>query len=497
MQSKETARMKGFSSLLKALTLMLVALFSSQAATAQNCVITYSGSPCVGTPITFTGSAAGTTHEWTFTDGGTDYTTTGSLNINYAFKTAGKNKVTYKTTINGQPCESTIDIEIKEKPDIFLYITKLDTQCFENNLFCFRDSTTNPNGSKIANTKYVVSDGQLFEYDFPPSSMPNDLCFSIKDVRGGSFDIYVETTDENGCTDTQNLKGAVYVREKIGAVFTSNKPVKCDSVMATFRNISRINKGAVDSMWWYWGDGTIEVGSDPISDDMWGPTIDKWFYGQGVYNSKLILKTKDGCMDSFKMKASATVFASEVKIIANRDSTCISDPEVEFRVDIVPQGVNSFLWTFGDPNSGPENINFRTWTPAHSFTGLGPFLITLDYNHPICGVRRVFDTIIILGPQSTVDIAGDRIPDWQIFQCPKDVMDTVFFRNYSTFYHNDNDFTDDDSTFYKNGTSALGHNFQEVNGAWVWIPPVRRERNENGDSTVYTGSGNLMPGAFL
>jgi len=496
LQSKETARMKGFSSLLKALTLMLVALFSSQAATAQNCVITYSGSPCVGTPITFTGSAAGTTHEWTFTDGGTDYTTTGSLNINYAFKTAGKNKVTYKTTINGQPCESTIDIEIKEKPDIFLYITKLDTQCFENNLFCFRDSTTNPNGAKIANTKYVVSDGQLFEYDFPPSSMPNDLCFSIKDVRGGSFDLYVETTDENGCTDTQNLKGAVYVREKIGAAFTSNKPVKCDSVMATFRNISRINKGAVDSMWWYWGDGTIEVGSDPISDDMWGPTIDKWFYGQGVYNSKLILKTKDGCMDSFKMKAAATVFASEVKIIANRDSTCISDPEVEFRVDVVPQGVNGFLWTFGDPNSGPENINFRTWTPAHSFTGLGPFLITLDYNHPICGVRRVFDTIIILGPQSTVDVAGDRIPDWQIFQCPKDVMDTVFFRNYSTFYHNDNDFTDDDSTFYKNGTSALGHNFQEVNGAWVWIPPVRRERNENGDSTVYTGSGNLLPGAF-
>ena len=74
-------------------------------------------------------------------------------------------------------------------------------------------------------------------------------------------------------------------------------------------------------------------------------------------------------------------------------------------------------------------------------------------------------------------------------------MDIVYFRNYSTFYHNDLDFTDDDSTFYKDGTTALGHNFQNVGGAWVWIPPKRRDRNENGDTTVYTGSGPLLPGA--
>ena len=493
-QLKNMKLMKGFSLFIKSWTLLVLTFVLGNAANAQSCAITYSGSPCVGAPITFTGTSAGSNHEWTFTDGGTDYKNNGSLNVNYAFKTPGKNKVTYRTTINGQQCETSIEIDIFDKPDIDLSIVTLDSQCFENNLFCFTDNTKNPNGKKITNAKYVVGDGQFFEYDFPPSSMPNQLCFSIKDVRGGSFSLYIESTDENGCTDTQNIADAVFVREKIGAAFSSNKPVKCDSVEAKIKNISRIGKDQVDSIWWYWGDGSVDIGTDPVADKYWGPDISKWFYGQGVYDSKLIIRTKDGCKDSFLNRATATVFASNVKILADKDSTCISSPEIKFSVDQIPQGVNGFLWTFGDPNSGPENINFRTWTPPHSFTGLGPFLITLAYNHPICGPALIMDTIIILGPRSVVDVTGDRIADWQIFQCPKDVMDTVFFRNYSTFYHNDYDYTDDDSTFYKDGTSALGHNFQN-NGGWVWIPPKRRERNENGDTTVYTGSGPLLPGA--
>jgi gliding motility-associated-like protein len=494
-QSKNNLIMKGYSLILKTWLLVFLSVLGGQKVNAQSCVITFSGNPCVGTPVTFTGSSSGSNHQWIFNDGGTDNFTNGPLNVNYAFKNAGKNKVTYITTINGQQCTTSVDIDIFQKPKIDIKITTIDTQCFENNLFCWTDDTKNPNGKKIVNAKYVVGDGQFFEYDFPPSAMPNLFCYSIKDVRGGAFSLYIETTDENGCTDTMNIKDAVYVREKIGAAFSSNRPVKCDSVEAIIRNISRIGKDQVDSIWWFWGDGTSNVGTNPVDDKIWGPTISKWFYGQGVYDSKLVIRTKDGCKDSMEIKATATVFTSKVRILADKDSTCISEPEIRFSVDQVPSGVSGFLWTFGDPNSGPENINFRTWAPAHIFRGLGPFLITLAYNHPICGPALVMDTIIILGPQSVVDVPGDRIADWQIFQCPKDVMDTVYFRNNSTFYHNDLDFTDDDSTFYKDGTTALGHNFQQVNGAWVWIPPRRLDRNENGDSTVYTGSGPLLPGA--
>jgi hypothetical protein len=69
-------------------------------------------------------------------------------------------------------------------------------------------------------------------------------------------------------------------------------------------------------------------------------------------------------------------------------------------------------------------------------------------------------------------------------------MDTVHFKNFSTFYHNDRDFTDDDSTFYKwNGT--LGHTFQKnANGTpkQVWQKPLRNEKNSNGTKSVYAGN---------
>ncbi len=492
--------MKGISLFLKSAFLMMLTLvFGSKAAQAQTCIITYDGNLCVGAPITFKGNAQGTTHDWTFNDGGTDYTATGQVNAIYPFKSAGNKTVTYITTINGSKCTATLNLTIKEKPKINLTIKTLDTQCFEQNLFCFIDSTKNKNGAKIVNTKYVVSDGQFAEYLFPPSVMPNEYCFSVKDPRGGSFNIYIEATDENGCQDTQNLVGAVYVREKIGAAFTSNKPQGCDSVLAKIKNISRISKSSVDSIWWYWT-GTnagMEVEGRPNINKLWGPDLDKWFYGQGVYTSKLVIRTIDGCKDSFKVVATASVFQSKAIILADKDSTCISSPEIKFSVNIVPSGASGLLWNFGDPNSGPQNTNNRTWSPAHSFTGLGPFLVKLTYKHPVCGNVETYDTIIILGPLSAIESAFQRVPDWQTFQCPKDVMDTVYFtRNLSKFYHNDLDFTDDDSTFYKNGTSALGHRFKSAGGKPVqeWFPPIRLEQNSNGTKTVYKPAPGPLPG---
>jgi hypothetical protein len=141
-----------------------------------------------------------------------------------------------------------IYLTIKDKPKIKIKLVNLKEQCFEKNLFCFDDSTANANGAKMSNIKYVISDGQLFEYTMPPTTMPNRFCFSIKDQRGGSFNLFIESTDENGCQDTTLLVGAVKVREKIGAMFTSNKPVQCDSVQAIIKNISSISQKFVKSI---------------------------------------------------------------------------------------------------------------------------------------------------------------------------------------------------------------------------------------------------------
>jgi gliding motility-associated-like protein len=480
--------MKGFSLYFKSWAIVLSTLFLGVNTLNAQCTITWDGSPCVGAAITFTGSASGTTHDWTFEDAsGAKNTSTGQRIINYAFQKSGVSKITYITTINGTKCTATLNLTIKDKPKIKIKLVNLKEQCFEKNLFCFDDSTANANGAKMANIKYVISDGQLFEYTMPPTTMPNRFCFSIKDQRGGSFNLFIESTDENGCQDTTLLVGAVKVREKIGAMFTSNKPVQCDSVQAVIKNISSISQKFVKSITWYWGDGT--------TDTSWGPNITHWFRKQGVYNSKMIIQTVDGCVDSFKMSATATVFKAIARILADKDSTCISSPNIKFSVDEVPSGATGLLWNFGDPNSGPQNQNNKTWSPEHAFTGLGPFLIKLTYKHPICGDKTAFDTIIILGPSSAIESAFQRVADYETFQCPKDVMDTVHFRkNLSTFYHNDRNFTDDDSTFYKAGTTALGHNFQwndpmtKKLPKQIWQKPLRDAFNTHGIKSKYQGT---------
>jgi len=247
-EKRKNNTMRGYIAIFKQIVPALVLLFAGAEAAAQ-CTIQFSGSQCVGSPISFLGSSTGTTHDWDFNG---ENTASGQKNLNYAFKTSGVKNVRYITTINGVKCTSNVQLTIKTSPVPKLTLLSAPEQCFKNNLFCFSDLTKNPNGSPIRSAKYVVGDGQFFQN----SSVVNPFCYSVKDVRGGCFDLYVEYTDANGCAAIDTITCAAKVREAIGPAFTSNKPVDCDSVTAIIKNISRIAQNKVKNITWYWGDGT-------------------------------------------------------------------------------------------------------------------------------------------------------------------------------------------------------------------------------------------------
>jgi gliding motility-associated-like protein len=467
-QTRKNNIMKGYTAILNRIVPVMFLLFAGNYAAAQ-CTIQYSGAECVGSPIQFLGASTGTTHDWDFNG---ENTSSGQKNLNYAFKSPGVKNIRYITTINGTKCTSNIQITIKTSPVPKLKLLTAPEQCFKNNLFCFSDSTKNPNGSAIRSAKYVVGDGQFFQN----SSVINPFCYNIKDVRGGCFDLYVEYTDANGCAATDTIICAAKVREAIGPAFTSNKPVDCDSVTALIRNISRIAQNKVKTITWYWGDGT--------TGNQWGPNITKKFYKPGVYDIKMVIETTDGCKDSFEMKAAAQVLKGEYQIVADKDSTCISDPEIKFSLTPQPVvGISSFLWNFGDPPSGNQNTNNRSLAPPHSFSGLGPFQVKFTYDIVCGGITRkkvAYDTVLIIGPQSTIEIPFNRIAEFEVFQCPKDVQDTVHFKNFSKFYHNDKNMWNDDSTFKKwPGNYHPGHVFDN-NQTWVkpkgFVDPLFRQR---------------------
>ena len=70
--------MKGFSLYFKSWAIVISTLFLGVNSLNAQCTITWNGSLCVGSAITFTGSASGTTHDWTFEDAsGAKNTSTG------------------------------------------------------------------------------------------------------------------------------------------------------------------------------------------------------------------------------------------------------------------------------------------------------------------------------------------------------------------------------------------------------------------------------------
>jgi hypothetical protein len=449
--------------------LILAAIFLTSHLLDAQCSIKYTGSLCVGSNIVFEGQGGGSTHEWECNGvKGNSFSGT----ISYAFKTPGLKNIKYITTINGSKCTSDIQVTIKTSPVPKLTALSANDQCYKSNLFCFGDSTKNPNGSPIRSVKYLLGDGQYFQN----ASVITPFCFSIKDVRGGCFDLIAEYTDANGCSADDTIICAAKVKESISAAATSNKPIGCDSVSATFNNLTRISQSKVKSITWNWGDGT--------SSSQWGPTIKKQYSKDGAFTLKLLVVTLDGCVDSFEIKNAATVYKYSVfNIVSNKDSTCISNPDIQFSLSPQPQNISNFLWNFGDPPSGPQNFNNRLLSVAHSFTGLGPYQVKFSCDVSCGGTtfkKILYDTVLIIGPQSTIEIPFNRIAEYEVFQCPKDVQDTVHFKNFSKFYHNDKNQWNDDSTFKKwAGNKHPGHVFDN-NQAWVkpkgFVDPLYRQR---------------------
>jgi hypothetical protein len=177
LQQKNIPKMKGLMNIMKGAIIAVVAMLTSIGDASAQCAFNYTGSPCVGVPMSFNGSSTGTTHDWDFNG---ENSQTGLKNLNYAFKTSGNKVVTYVTTVNGTKCTSTVNIVVRESPKIKLTLQNLYEQCFEKNLFCFDDSTKSGNGGRITRIKYLVSDGQFNEFGNP--TLPRTYCFSIKDI---------------------------------------------------------------------------------------------------------------------------------------------------------------------------------------------------------------------------------------------------------------------------------------------------------------------------
>ncbi|MFY0644181.1 MAG: PKD domain-containing protein [Bacteroidia bacterium] len=405
---------------------------------------------CENEPIRFFENSPGyntTSIDWDFGDA----TTSTLANPVKSYATAGTYTVKFTGVGAAGTCNKDLTITIVPSPDIDIQLLVPDTQCFEDNRFCFEDNSTTTPGSSIVRMTYLFSDGGKIDTLNP--TFPVNFCYSFIDQTGGSFDMIIEAEDANGCVTKVTYSDYLYVTPKLGIEFDNISPGPnpgCDSTLGRFENISLIDFKDIQFFQWDFGDGTIITGDTSSNKEWWlGPNgdgiVEHWYYQHGTFDGKLTVRSTFGCEETFTWKSAVTNFVIDPVIIANWDSSCVADNPVVFKLKDGPvQGASQWLWNFGDPPSGPANFDDESWEVEHSY-GAGPWMISLRVIAGPCDIQ-VYDTITKIGPGSTIEVPFVRVPEEEAFQCL--ITDSVHFVNNSSFRHNDPYAHDEDSIIF-------------------------------------------------
>ena len=440
---------------------------------------------CVGSQVWFGAINAGKDNQWDFNGEGQSKLTFPK----FTFKTAGNKTITFSTIIDGTRWVTKLNLVISELPTLRVKLKSPQEQCFENNLFCFTDSSFNQNGAKIAKIRYSLGDGQHLALTQP--TMPQTFCFSLNEEKGGAVPLFIEIEDEKGCVNNEVMNSTLKIREKIGARFTIDKPMGCDSVIAKIDNVSRIDKSKVKKITWYWGDGS--------TSSEWGPILKKTFDGKGIYNPAVAIETLDGCKDSFTVMASRlnikfgfdAGLPSCNTIIYFHDSSTMFDPcswimkNCNSSTTMQCDFINEWLIDWGD---GKKNIIKRDSalkvslpdSIKHKYTHNGWFKIQYHLKTDkgsedsisrwikIAGPRPKFNFTDFEGNEATIYV-GDSI---QV----SNLSDTPSIRSYWAWFWGDGKIDDKKDpflwhTYQKPGKYLL---FLEHYDSLIFSPKARR-----------------------
>ncbi|MBK7560516.1 MAG: PKD domain-containing protein [Chitinophagaceae bacterium] len=184
----------------------------------------------------------------------------------------------------------------------------------------------------------------------------------------GTFNYTVNTT---GPCVTPTATGTITVYQLPTSNFNSSAP-SCETRTINFTDISVANSGNI--IGWAWNFGDPPSGPSNTST-LQNPS--HTFATAGVYNVTLIVTTDLGCL-SIEPSRQVVIDARPLAgyIIPE---VCLSDTYAQFTDTskvALPSSIQSWLWNFGDPPSGPANTS-TLQNPQHSYSATGPYLVEL------------------------------------------------------------------------------------------------------------------------
>ncbi|MGC4102669.1 PKD domain-containing protein [Ferruginibacter sp.] len=302
------------------------------------------------TDLSSGGSAALSTWEWDFGDGGLST----AQNPFHNYTVAGNYTVTLKVT-NAGGCSKVVT-----KPN-FIQVSPGVTVDFSHSApqLCKPPET-------ISFTNLSTGPGTLtYQWDFGDGGTSFNANPVYTYTAGGTYTVTLITQSSSGCVDTITKINTVAIRDVVSD-FTGPATV-CQDAPASFTNTSvPVSAGSL----WDFGDGTFSTAVNPT----------KSYTAPGVYNVKL--KNNYGtCADSVTKQI--TVLNLPTPDFSAPD---VTDCKVPFTVNFtdLSTGAVSWAWNFGD--GGTSALQ----NPSYTYTALGNYSVTLF----VTGANGCGNTII-------------------------------------------------------------------------------------------------------
>lgn len=300
-------------------------------------------SGCSPLSVQFTGYANATNINWNFMDGGS----AGTANPAHNFIGQGTYNVTYSATVNGNPVNETITINVFGHPSPSFTANSPTSGCIPLTV-SFDDNSTGGGGTAIVDWDWSFGDGTG---DTTGNANPSHTY-----VTGDSYSVILIVTDANGCDSSLSIN-MVNTSVQPSPIITSNVPLSSCTAPYTVQfngssSQSHSTTGSTALTYsWNLGGGNVSTSPNP-------PAVT--FDTMGVYPVWLTVTDNNNCSDSVLVNVA---IQAPVASFTVNDTVC---KNVVFTVNT--PGTTNF-WNYGDGQTGV--------VPSHFYASPGTYNVTL------------------------------------------------------------------------------------------------------------------------
>ncbi|MDA3944045.1 MAG: PKD domain-containing protein [Bacteroidetes bacterium] len=303
---------------------------------------------CLGSPVTFTGTAAGAViWNWNFGDGNSST----QQNPEHTYTQTG-NFMVMLTAETPDGCSNTDTLDVVVMPNPISLFTSTSPICSTDSVY-FTNQSTTPNGF-IQTWIWDMDDGTIITVD-----APDDPNIAYQYANPGTFEVSLTVIDNSGCENTSSR--LVQVEASPIADFSYNE--SCLGSPVLFTDLTSTNGGSDLFGWeWYFGDPNSGINN---TSTLQNPS--HLFTVADTFDVTLIVTNTIGCTDTIVKELIVSELPT-VDFTIDNDSICLNTAA---QFTGIGENINTWFWEFGDGGTSIQQ------SPSYMYAEPGQYDVTL------------------------------------------------------------------------------------------------------------------------